>query len=147
VAVSAFFFCGAMIFSAVGLNSPLRRIFNLTALLMLLVCFLVVKRFLATAYSYAVYTGESDVLLIFEHTLADKEPLVVGRIALSGITDIRVMTRKKKRKEKLAVAGKFYDYTVSVLERRYLVVSFDGEDAVKLTHDERLLEILENNRI
>ena len=147
VAVSAFFFCGAMAFSAVGLNNSLRRLFNLTALFMLLICFLVVKRFLATAYSYAIYSGEVDDLLIYEHTLADKEPATVGRIALSDITDIRVVKGKKKRKEKLPYRKPFYNYTVSVFEREYIIVVFgDDEAVIKLTYDEGLLEILEKNR-
>ena len=144
VAVSAFFFCGAMAFSAVGLNNSLRRLFNLTALFMLLICFLVVKRFLATEYSYAIYSGEVDDLLIYEHTLADKEPAVVGRIALSDITDIRVVKGKKKRKERLPYRKPFYNYTVSVFEREYIIVVFGEDEAViKLTYDEGLLEILE----
>ena len=147
VAVSAFFFCGAMAFSAVGLNNSLRRLFNLTALFMLLICFLVVKRYLATEYSYAIYSGEVDDLLIYEHTLADKEPAVVGRIALSDFTDIRVVKGKKKRKEKLPYRKPFYNYTVSVFEREYIIAVFGEDEAViKLTYDEGLLEILEKNR-
>ena len=147
VAVSVFFFCGAMAFSAVGLNNPLRRVFNLTALFMLLICFLVVKRFLATTYSYAVYRGDGDFLLIYEHTLADKEPCVVGRIALSEITDIRVAKGKKKRKEKPLRTKHCYNYTVSVFEREYIIVALvEDEVVIKLTYDEGLLEILENHR-
>ena len=147
IAVCSFFFCGAMAFSAVGLNNQLRRIFNLTALFLLLVCFMVAKRYLTTAYLYAVYSGEVDDLLIYEHTLADKEPTVVCRIALSDITEMRVVKGKKKRKEKLAYRKPFYNYTVSVLEREYILVVFGDEEAViKLTYDEGLLEILEINR-
>lgn len=119
----------------------------MTALVLLAVFLMTVKRFLATDYSYAVYSGETADLVIYEHTLADKEPAVVGRIALSDITDIRVVKEKRKHKEKLPRGKPFYNYTVSVLAREYIIVIFgEDETAIKLTHDEGLLEILRNNR-
>ena len=149
IAVSAFFFCSAMAFSAVGLNNPLRRIFNLTALFLLVVCFLVIKRFLATEYSYAVYSGVSDDLVIYEHTIADREPAVVARISLSCITEARAVGEKKrKKKTKIKRAYRQYSYAASVFEREYLLITcsdVDGDFQVKLAYDEGLLKTIENN--
>ena len=152
IAVCAFFFVAAMAFSAVGLNNQLRRIFNLTAVFLLTVCFLTAKRFLATAYSYTVCLGESDDLVIYEHTLADKEPLAVCRVAISDISEIRVSRKKKKSgKEKRADknrARRFLSYTVSVFESEYITLVFtDGDESseLRLSYDEGLLQAL--NRV
>ena len=157
VAVSALFFCGAMAFSAVGLNNQIRRVFNLTALFMLVVCFLVVKRFLATAYSYAVYAGEEYELVIYEHTLADKEPSVVCRVALTDVVGVRAVCKNKKvrgkGKSKKAPRERgrwnYYNYAVSIFEGEYIEVTYaDGDDIgeMRLSYDEGLLRTLTRGR-
>ena len=153
IAVSAFFICGAMAFSAVGLNNQLRRVFGLTALCLLMTCLLVAKRFLATAYSYAVYVGEEFDLVVYEHTLADKEPSVGCRIALSDIVEIRVVSREKGLKNKKTpredTPSHYHNYVVSLLESKYVeIVYVDGEETgeLRLSCDDGLLEILRRGK-
>jgi len=155
IAVSIFFFCVSMAFSAVGLINRLRRLFILTALLFILVFFLVIKRFLATEYTYAVYadrSGGADIV-VAEHTLADREPAVVCRIAMSDIIDTRVVRKgnkknRKNKKEKTAPnmrPKRFYNYAVSMFEREYVLLTYadgDGTGELKLSYDEGLMSIL-----
>lgn len=159
ILAAAFFFIGSAAFSAVGLNNRLRRLFIMTALLMLVVFFLIVKRFLATGYSYAVYadrgTGRVD-LVIFEHTLAEKEPKTVCRVSLAAITGVEVFdsgkdSRRRGRAALKATEGmSFGNYCVSILPRSYCLVCYNegGEcGALKLAVDKGLVEILKRNLI
>ena len=144
-AVCVFFFVSAMAFSAVGLNNNLRRLFDLTAMLMLLICFMVAKRFIITAYSYAVYSGESVDLIIYEHTLADKEPTVVCRIALSSVTEVSEIHGKRKRKKTDKTVG-YISYAASMLERDYILLTYSEYDeigVIKLSFDKDLLSVIE----
>ena len=152
VAVSAFFFCGSAAFAALGLNNPLRRLFFTTALCLLAVFFLVVKRFLATSYSYAVYydteRGHRE-LVVYEHTLAQRTPRAVCRVASYDVTGVEVCDGGKESKKRLKAATEgvedFYNYTVSVLEKRHVTVIFSDGDrvgAARLSYDKGLVDII-----
>ena len=156
---SGVFFVGSAAFAAIGLNSQLRRLFFFTAAFMLVVFFMILNRFFATGYSYAVFcetdTGRKDVI-IYEHTLSSREPRVVCRIGTDDIFRTESYSGEKASRKRARAARKarkstaFYNYSVSMFERRYTVLYFtDGEKecAVRLTYDGGLVDIIGAERL
>ena len=148
------FFLGSVAFAAIGLNNQLRRLFFFTAAFMLIVFFLILNRFLATGYSYAVFlaldTGRKDIV-IYEHTLANREPKVVCRIGVHEIYRSESYSGEKASRKRARAARRarkcsaFYNYSASVFERKYTIIYFtDGENecAVRLTYDSGLADMI-----
>ena len=159
VCSSGVFFLGSVAFAALGLNNQLRRLFFFTAAFMLIVFFLILNRFLATGYSYAVFceleSGRKD-LVIYEHTLANREPRVVCRVGVQEIYRAESYGGGKASRKRARMARKarkstaFYNYSVSIFERRYTDLYFtDGEKecAVRLTYDGGLADLIGAERL
>ena len=145
VSVTVFLLCASMAFSAVGLNNDLRRLFVYTEFFLLTVAAMMFDRFISKSYSYAVYSGESVDLVVYENAIFSKETVVVCRISLSSVTDVSEIHGKEKRK-KIDKTADYNSYTASMLERDCILLSYseyDESGVIRLSFDKDLLKIIE----
>lgn len=139
----------AMFFSTAP-SLPYRSVMQLAALVMLAFSILMMTRYTLCSYAYAVLErdGEYDLTVT---ELKRKSRITVCRIGLAGIEQVTLAKRAdKEQSAKLKAASKgrkIYNYCIDLApaECIYLLTEECGERiAIKLSYDERLLEILQN---
>ena len=139
----------AMLFSTMP-NLPYRSVMQLAALVMLSFSILLITRYTLCTYSYSVIesNGEYDLTVT---ELKRKSRITVCRIGLEGIERVTLARRADKEQASKLKADskgrKAYSYCVDLAPAEYIHILAEecGESiTIKLSYDERLLEILQN---